>query len=738
MLYENEVSVLNLLNIEDDGPKMSRIANRPVFTALQGILAVALLAAPLSGCTPPTAGAGPDLRALDLSPREPTPTDVKTPQTRGASRQFFSTSSAGGTPGLPAQPTQQAEQDQSAGSSPDGISPAGEGFNVNLDNASLPGAVRMILGDVLKVSYVIDPKVQGTITLSTSQPVTKQELLKVLEAALQMNDASLLFDGKQYKVVPRSVAAEGGASGNVDFAQAGTDVPPGYGVTVLPLRHVKAAKMMELLDGFIARSGLVRASSQGNLLLLRGTAQERQALIGIAESFDVDTMRNQSAAIATLQNSSPAEMISKLKRVMQVDGDFESAARFEPLERMNAVLVLAPDKTQVREALTWIDRLDQETEEGTGFYVYRAQNTKASALAKTLNEVFGQSGSTGAPTANAAPAPAPVQGEPLPAADGSEQTSPMAEGQTPPATQANESAATSESVSLGEDVRITANTNTNSLLIRAPSRTYKQIFSLLQQIDKPSVQVLINVIIAEVTLNDDLRYGVEAYLEHGKFAAINATHVPLKTVLPGLNIILGGTDNPKMVLDALSAVTNVKVVSSPSVVTLDNQPATIKVADQVPVTTQQAISTQTAGAPIVNSIEYRDAGVILRVNPRVSETDLVTMDVAQELSSVLPSADSTQTTLTPTISSRSINSTIAVYSKQTVILGGLISSSQSNDKNSIPIVNRIPLIGDLFGNTEINGMRRELVVFITPRVMRDAVEASRASEEVRSRLKLLN
>lgn len=708
---------------------------------LMSLLCIVIALALLTGCESSRHGSSAkqpsEVSTLDLSAREPVRSEGQ-----GADNQPPDAAAPVGYQMFPGEGAAIGRGLRRDG----GITPAGQDYNLSFDNANLPDVARMVLGEVLKVPYIIDPKVQGTVTLSTGSPVTRDELLNVLESALQMNDAALVYDGQQYKVVPGSVLAGGTPNGSFDIANRGQATPPGYGVTVLPLRHVQAVTVMGLLEGFISRSGLVRAASRGNLLLLRGTAQERDALIGIARSFDVDAMSSQSAAIAVLRNSAPEEIIPHLRKVSQTDPDPQatSLVRFEPLPRLNAILILAPDKSQVNEALAWVTRLDQPTEEGASYYIYRVQNAKASSLTRILNDAFGQ----GAASASASePDQRRSQSGPSSDArtDGMGGMAPQEQGSDAPTTPAP---VEESGVDLtgpqdggpavaGEGVRITANNSTNSLIIRAPARIYRQILGILRQIDKPSVQVLINVMIAEVTLTDNLRYGVEAYLEKQHFTVLDATQLPLEPALPGLNILIGKADGPKAVLDALSAVTNVKVVSSPSVVTLDNQMATIKVGNQVPITTQQAVSTQTSNAPLVNSIEYRDSGVILRVTPRVSETDLVTMDISQELSAVVAPSNG-GTSLTPTLSQRIITSTIAVYNRQTVVLGGLISSQDSKDKQSIPLVNQIPVLGDLLSKQDNKTTRTELVVFITPKVMRDAIDASRVSEEVRNALHLLN
>jgi general secretion pathway protein D len=270
------------------------------------------------------------------------------------------------------------------------------------------------------------------------------------------------------------------------------------------------------------------------------------------------------------------------------------------------------------------------------------------------------------------------------------------------------------------------------------------VLSALRQIDRPPMQVMIHATIAEVTLNDSLRYGVQAFLDFkgrtgGSVGYHGGPGLTLNPKIPGLNLLIGGTiADPKLILDALSDVTSVKVVSSPSLVVVDNQSATLKVGDEVPVTTQQVRSTIDPNAPLVNSIRFRETGVILKVTPRVNSSGLVTMEIEQEISQVAGNADgSANTSLTPTISQRRIASTIAVYSEQTVALGGLISEQSNGDRKSVPLINRIPLIGEAIGSTSKKATRTELIVFIKPQIIRNGDDASRVAGDLRGRLKAM-
>ena len=242
----------------------------------------------------------------------------------------------------------------------------------------------------------------------------------------------------------------------------------------------------------------------------------------------------------------------------------------------------------------------------------------------------------------------------------------------------------------------------------------------------------------EVTLNENLRYGVQAYLKGGGVSggAFGSNGLTLKPSFPGMNFFVGSAADPRVVVDALSAVTKVRIVSSPSVLVLENETATIKVGDQVPVKTQTL--NNTSGNNVTNSFEYRDTGVILTVKPRVTASGIVTIELGQQLSSVtVGSGSSTTESENPTFSQRSITSKVSVPSSQTVLLGGLISGTESRKKDGVPGINKIPIIGDLIGKTNNSSSRNELIIFITPQIIEDGQDASRASEELRNKMKSL-
>lgn len=621
----------------------------------------------------------------------------------------------------------------------------GEQFEVNLDNADIAVAARSILGEILRVSYTLDPRVAGQVSIITARPMPAEEILLMFETALRSNGIAMVRESDRLRLMP---AAE--ALGVAELDQNVT-IQPGYGVTVLPLRHVSADTILPLLENFVARAGMVREDPGRNALIFQGTAAERAAAIDAARSFDQDWLANESVGIFPVANSNASAMIPELNRVLDLGegGRGRNTIRVQSIDRTNSILVVARSRNLLQRAAGWIQRLDRLEASATSLRVYRVQHVDAGRLAAMVNGIFtGASSISEDPAAQFPPGSTPTSQ--LSAASGLSDPNNLAQrmGDRPGFTAGDGAAAPLSPVppppagggQLDEGVRITANPENNSLLIFARPDQHKLIEQAILALDRPSAQVAIEATIAEVTLNNDLRYGVQFYLQSGKDGSIglfqNAAKAAIGHVLPGFNLIIGPENDPRVVLDALRGITEVKVLSSPSVVVMDNKPATLQVGDEVPIVTRTAQSVTNPEAPIVNNVEFRNTGVILNVLPRVTANGTINLLIEQEISSVLGRGQ-TQS-LTPTISQRRVNSTISVSSGQTVLLGGLISERQEKGREGIPVLGELPVIGDAFRKTSNNGNRTELIVLIRAQVIRDSVGAQQIAEEMRSQLRLMN
>lgn len=651
-------------------------------------------------------------------------------------------------------PGASAELTEDGGDPPPGVGALDDGkFTVNVDQAGLPEAARLILGETLGYNYTIDPRVQGSITLVSNRPLSARELLSAFEAALRLSGAALIQSDGNFKIV----ALQEVLDGEMGTADIGKGVSPGYGVNAIPLRHIGAGNLMELLDSFIARSGTVRASKAGNMILIRGPAEERRALVDVVLSFDVDWMKTQTASIVSLENGRAEDLASRIEQVFAEDSANAgpNALKVIPVPSLNGLIVIANSQAKVKRAINWIRRLDRESVDAPNFYVYAVQNGNAVELARILNATFGTGGSDAGPTADVAPDtetmdvslestdtnPSDQSGSQPPEALQPGQQQPDA---APPVTTGSTSSAGAGSsggaatYAIGNITRITPNPSNNTIVIRATPKEYRKILATLRQIDAAPTQVLITATIAEVSLNNQLRYGVQAYFKNNNIAIALAGSKPLPNgpvispQFPGLNFLLGGISDPELVLDALSGITKVRIVSSPSLLVLENEVATIRVGDQIPIQSQ---TVATDGGNFVNSFEYRDTGVILRVKPRVNANGVVTIDLGQELSAVLKGAAGVGNN--PSFTQRSLTSKVSVNDQQTVLLGGLISGAEDGTRTTVPGSDKVPVIGDLIGTTDNTARRTELIVLITPKIIRDGKDAARESQELRNKMKNL-
>ena len=663
----------------------------------------------------------------------------------------------------------------------------GEGYELNFENTPIAMVAKAVLGDIMGVGYAVDPRVQGTISLSSGRAVAKSDLLYVLESVLRMNNIVLVKDGSgSYRLIPLGDATGGG---NTDSVAGRTE--PGYGVSVVTLRHVSASALVKLLDSFAIRPGQVRADPARNLLLIQGTGPERRNTMETALSFDVDWMRGQSVGIFPIQYSNPEPIIAELEKVLDAGegGLSQGNIKFQVMARMNGILVVTRKPDLLKAAETWIKRLDKSSTNRTGVHVYRVNYGEAKQVAKVLNDIFvggGAGGSFDTPSSTAprsaserlslgssqagAAGGGAAGGSGIGgggAAGGRNASSAGFQSTLGTANGANANALEARSAGLGasssagggagapllDGVRITADASSNSLLIYANNENYEIILRTLAQLDRPQLQVAIDATIAEVKLNDTLQYGVQFFLQKGKAGLINsagttplgaltgsasgaagaAAGAILGQTLPGFNFLVGTQSQPNVVIDALHSITDVKVLSNPSLVVTDNQVATLSVGDDVPISTGTA-NVLTTSNTVVNTIDYRSTGIILRVVPRVSANGFVRLDIEQEISQAAAAASGGQN-LTPTISQRKVKSSIAVASGQTVLLAGLIQEQKNVNHSGIPLFDQLPAIGNIVGDTGHNITRTELIMFIRPQVIRDSIDAGQVAEELRTKLK---
>jgi len=634
-------------------------------------------------------------------------------------------------------------------------------FTLNFAGADVRRVVEAVLGEMLERSYTVSPDVTGTVTARTTRPLSRKELLPALEDVLAMNGIALVDSGEMIRVVPLDTVR---SAAPVLVGPTGRD--QGFAIHIIPVEFASADALLDTLTPFVAPGRSLQADAARNLMLFRGPSVEARSLTEMVRLFDVDWMEGMSFALLPLAHADVSTVVAELDIIFGQGGEapqaMQGVVRFVPIERMNAVLVVSEQPAYVYRAEDWVTRLDRGggSEDERQLYVYHLQRARASDVARVLGELFDVR--TVAPSQSGGGGPGDIalgrqsgslfsdggrqgssaNGNGGDSGDRSQRAAPR-QIQAPGGVQTGTQGQGRGSGGLlgsspGDGPRIIADERNDAMLILATAREYRMIESTLERLDITPLQVLIEATIAEVTLNDTLRYGLRYFFDVSGSGNVNEltfsdfANGAVATEFPGFSYLFDSGD-AQVALSALDEITDVTVVSSPQLMVLDNQTARLQVGDQVPVPVQQSVATQDPDAPIVNSIEFEDTGVILEVTPHVNASGLVVLDVSQEVSDVVRTTSSGIDA--PTIQQRQIASSVAVQTGETIALGGLIRDSRTETDSGIPLLMNIPWLGNLFKTQTTINERTELLVLLTPKVVRDPAESRAVTQELRRRLK---
>jgi general secretion pathway protein D len=637
----------------------------------------------------------------------------------------------------------------------DPVNFVGDAVALSFENAPLSEVTHAVLSDVLGLDYLVDGPIPGEVTLRTRTPIERDQLLSVLESLLKANNVLLVRGGDDRFIVSSSQAATQLAPRVVSRDEQ----VAGYSTMIVPLQYISAGGMAEILKPLAGDKALVRVDNTRNLLMLAGTNAQLSGWLEIVDTFDVDMLEGMSVGLFPLQYSGVEELVDALNQLLTEasagDGGsgLKDIVRVMPFVRLNSVMVITPRAHYLDRMETWIQRLDRAPENGAEkrLYVYPVQNTTASRLAMLLNSIYAggsQGGGSRSQLDNRNTAPGLSQESIGQGGRGRSNNSRAGSGNrgggggtTVTALQIDTGSGGSDSDG-SADVRVVADEENNSLMIFSTGMQYKTIKAAVEKLDVPPTQILIEASIIEVSLNDQLKYGLEwtfnNQLGGSKYSGLGAisdgefnvagSSGPVTQFAQGFNYAITNGVDYVAVLNALATESLVNVISSPSVMVLDNNVATINVGDQVPINNG---STVTNGGNTIQNISYKDTGVQLTVRPSVNAGGLVTLDVQQTVTDV----GQIDVTGNRRFLERSIESRVAVRSGESVVLGGLIRENAANNENGVPWFHKAPIIGPLFGTTEKTRDRTELLVILTPRALYNDEELRQASAEMRDQVR---
>ena len=589
-----------------------------------------------------------------------------------------------------------------------------EPYTFAFEGATISQAAQEVLGSALGLTYTIDPDVTGKITLRIDQKLTRPQLFEAFEAALEANGVTMVRTGDSVALEP--VAKAKTKMGIQTAAQGASAV--GYSVVAVPLSYATPSEVAKALDAMGRKDLVVYTDDKLGLIVLGGNARELSTAQDTLRILDQSGLQGSRVRWIDLDRASAKDVDQELEQILKAAG--ATGVTIVPLNRLNGLLVFARTATALDAVSGWVAKLDVPSkEQKQELWIYRPVNLSADSLAATLRSVFAGGGQGAGPTP-------PQEAGPRQGLPGSAGPSP---GSALPAADA------SPAVVDGGGIRIGVNKDSNTLIVAAAKGPWIQIQRVLDQVDRPPYQVMIEAAILEVTLTDRLKFGVDWSVVSGSTLtstlADNAAG-SLAQQFPGLSVnYLNKTINATV--SALSAKSEVQLVSEPRLMVLDNHTAKLQVGNQVPISTQSAQSTTAAGAPLVNSTDYKDTGVILNVTPRITGEDQVSLDVDQQVSDV---AQTTSSDIdSPTIEQRHLSSTLLMWDGGTVALGGLISHGRTKTTTGVPYLVKIPWLGNAFKSSNDQSDRTELIVLISVKIVKDLAGSSHVLDALEADMK---
>ena len=626
-------------------------------------------------------------------------------------------------------------------------------IELNFEGADIREVIQGLAAG-LCIHYSIDPRVQGAVTLRTASKIRGQDLFPLFHQILRLNGIAAVKAGDIYHIAPVGEAKTQVPLLSESGQRRTASTQNEFVIELIKVEHIAATEMTEILQPFVSPGGHVVAYPRGNLVILTDLASNVERLRDLIAAFDTDTFRTLHTQVYRIEHANVEDLGKELVSILQpygvtVENAEERGLYIIPLTRLNAIVVFGFNEEIFSQIEKWIRVLDVPPEQGGGraVYVYAVENAKAADLAGVLSDLYGGGGGGGRRRS----------GRDRAGGDNTSQTDRDSEtGRGGGLSGRGSRGGGGRSVLIEpvegetplfkEVVRMVADEISNSLIILATPRDYDKIREVLVRIDVVPRQVLIEAIIAEITLTGDLQFGIEYAFATGGIENILGTDGEGGTssgLLPagakkavtigrdGIFSLLTDQDNFIALIRAVNSRSKVNILATPHVIAADNREAHILIGTEVPILTSTQQSTL-ATANIVSSIQYRDTGTILTILPQVNSAGLVNMEIRQEVSDV--GVASFGDTNSPSFTSRETETTVVVRNRESVLIGGIIDERIERTRNGVPLLMDVPVLGRLFRFEQDRRERTELVVLITPYVIRDRNEAQTVTKEFTDRV----
>jgi general secretion pathway protein D len=604
------------------------------------------------------------------------------------------------------------------------------GIVLNFEGADIKRVVALVIGRIMNENYLIDPTIKGTVTLKTEKPLNRDTVFYMLENVLDLYGARISRRKGHYRIYPKDQAG----SSVVGYGNIDARIKLGYGYRIVPLEYVSASEMVKILESVTGEESVIRADNARNLIILGGTSENVRNMLNAIDMFDVDWMKNTNVGLIKINYADAEEVLEDLKIMLALNqGEVESGGvlSLEIIERLNSILVISRQRAYLQRVRDFVRKLDIPAQgAGSKLYVYAVKNSTAEDLAALLSDLFASEATAdeasgedenltgpGSIPVTLSPANPEEEAEPIIISDTASETGPEAE----------------EEAEAAPEIKIVAAPDSNSLLIFATPSQYSKIELALEQLDIPPFQVLIEVTIMDVQLTGALSYGMRWFLENPGSSSSDSAIIGDALNFPStfLYSAVRSRGDVRATLNLLASDGKVDVLSAPSLLVRNNRRASIRVGDQQPVSTA---SLNPDGTIIATSVEYRDTGILLEIEPSITSSGTINVELTQD---VIDVGDIDDATGQRTFLSRNLNTTVSVNNGETIILGGLIRTNSAVTKSGVPGLRDIPIIGFLFGKTLTSDVRTELVIMLSPRIIRNPTEHNEVIREYKAKFQNL-
>jgi len=611
----------------------------------------------------------------------------------------------------------------------------------NFDNAELAEVIRT-LADLLRINYMLDPAVGGKVTIHTAGELDQNDLFPIFYQILEVNGVTAIKRDNIYHLVPMKDAARLPITSRMNRTGK---IPAGDRVViqVIRLKSVSAQEIAKVLTPFVSAEGSIVTQENTNLLVAVDKADNIAKILRLVDVFDSDIFDRVNYRFYPLQYGDVETMVETMDKVFTAYGPSTKAGMtFIPIVRLNTLLAVGSQPKAfdaVEKFLKQYDVPSQSTE--PSIYFYPVRNGQASDIAGILNQVFTGGKKEAATDKKKSQKTESSFRNPL-SRDAKYKKQETDQRQKPPAAKPSlgQSAGGAGGDSFGSgtlngEVRITEDEARNSLVIEAAPADYQIIKNLLTKLDILPRQVLIEMMIAEIGLDEASRLGVSwKYNKEGPSMDTSLISAKINTTLnPGMEVLVGNPDRWSATLNALATENRVNILSTPRILASNSLPATIDISQEIPITTTQYQYTDTGNSDLLEtSIEYRDTGLLLTVTPNINEQGLVTMEISQEISELGPNIDAGNSSY-PSFYKRATDTTLTVQSGQTIVIGGIIRESKNADVAGTPWLVTLPVVGWLFGTHTDASKKTELIIMISPYVLDDFDDVDAVTQEFKKK-----